>query len=90
MKRYFIFFIYFICYYVIIINSIIIIIFVDRQLNVVMPGSHLPEHVSRDSRLQKITEDLHENINSDVTNRQADNQLHPVTFPVTYQKVPFP
>ena len=29
-------------------------------------------------------------INTDVTNRQADNQLHPETFPVTYQKVPSP
>ena len=26
----------------------------------------------------------------DVINRQADNQLHPETFQVTYQKVPFP
>ena len=25
-----------------------------------------------------------------MTNKQAGNQLHPVTFPVTYQKFPFP
>ena len=33
---YFSFFIYYYCYY-----------FVDRQLNVVMPGSHIPEHVRK-------------------------------------------
>ena len=36
---------------IVIIIISIIIAFVDGQLNVVMPGSHIPEHVSRDSRI---------------------------------------
>ena len=60
-----------------------------------MPGSHIPKHVSRDSRIPPASA-LNSNfrptlnINTDVTNRLADNQLHPVTILVTYQKVPFP
>ena len=53
-----------------------------------MPGSYIPEHVSGDSCIPPAN--AYRNINTDVTKRQADNQSHPVTFPVTYQKVPFP
>ena len=55
MKRYFIFFSFLFIIIVIIIISIIIIIIVDRQLNVIMPGSHLPKHVSRDSCIPPVS-----------------------------------